>query len=55
MNNNYKQGISNLTELNNTEVSLKEAQTKYLTALLQIKLTELDILKVNGKMELLVK
>lgn len=55
MNNNYKQGISNLTELNNTEVSLKEAQTKYLTALLQIKLTELDILKANGKMETLLK
>lgn len=55
MNNNYKQGISNLTELNNTEVSLKEAQTKYLTALLQIKLTELDILKANGKMESLIK
>lgn len=55
MNNNYKQGISNLTELNNTEVSLKEAQTKYLTALLQIKLTELDILKANGKMESLLK
>ena len=54
MNNNYKLGISNLTELNNTEVSLKEAQTKYLTALLQIKLTELDILKANGKMEMLV-
>lgn len=55
MNNNYKLGISNLTELNNTEVSLKEAQTKYLTALLQIKLTELDILKANGKMESLLK
>jgi outer membrane protein len=55
MNNNYKLGISNLTELNNTEVSLKEAQTKYLTALLRIKLTELDILKANGKMESLVK
>jgi outer membrane protein len=55
MNNNYKQGISNLTELNNTEVTLKEAQTRYLTALLQIKLTELDILKANGKMESLIK
>lgn len=55
MNNNYKQGISNLTELINTETTLRQAQTRYLTALLQLNISELDVLRANGNMEDLLK
>jgi len=41
----YREGVAPLTELLNAETSLKEAQSQYITALLQIKLGELDHLK----------
>jgi len=55
MNNNYKQGISNLTELINIETTLRQAQTRYLTSLLQLNISKLDVLHANGNMEELVK
>ena len=45
----YREGIAPLTELLNAETSLKEAQTQYLTALLQLKLAELEHLKSSGR------
>ena len=37
-----------MTELVNSENALKEAQTNYLTALVQVKLAELDLIKTTG-------
>ena len=47
--NQYKQGITNLTDLLNTENSLKTAQNGYLKALVELKVAELEFVKANGK------
>ncbi|GJM35053.1 MAG: transporter [Saprospiraceae bacterium] len=51
----YQEGVAPLTELLNAETSLKEAQTQYLTALLQLHLAELDHLKTSGQLAMLIK
>jgi len=51
----YKEGVAPLTELLNAETSLKEAQTQYLTALFQLKLSELDHLKTSGQLASLIE
>ena len=51
----YREGVAPLTELLNAETSLKEAQSQYITALLQIKLGELDHLKTSGQLAKLIK
>lgn len=45
----YKQGITTLTDLLNTENSLKNAQNGYLKALVELKVAELEFVKANGK------
>ncbi|HAS44848.1 MAG TPA: hypothetical protein DCS93_30490 [Microscillaceae bacterium] len=47
--NQYKQGITTLTDLLNTENSLKTAQNSYLKALVELKVAELEFVKANGK------
>jgi outer membrane protein TolC len=44
----YQEGVSPLTELLNAETGLKEAQSQYLSALLNFKLAELDHIKFSG-------
>lgn len=51
----YQEGVAPLTELLNAETSLKEAQTQYLTALYQLKLSELDHLKTSGQLAGLIE
>lgn len=51
----YQEGVAPLTELLNAETSLKEAQTQYLTALLQLHLAELDHLKATGRLTTLIQ
>lgn len=51
----YQEGIAPLTELLNAEQSLKEAQTQYLTSLLQLNLAELDQMKASGQLATLIK
>lgn len=51
----YQEGVAPLTELLNAENSLKEAQTQYLTALLQKKLAELDHLRASGRLTQIVE
>ncbi|GAA5219682.1 TolC family protein [Membranihabitans marinus] len=51
----YQEGVAPLTELLNAETSLKEAQSQYLTALLNNKLAELDHVKVSGQLAQLIK
>lgn len=46
----YQEGITPLTELINAETSLTEAQSQYLTALLNFKLAELDHVKASGQL-----
>lgn len=47
----YKQGIAPLTDLLNTETSMKTAQNGYLKALVELKVAELDFIKANGKLK----
>ena len=46
----YKEGVAPLTELLDAETSLQEAQSNYLSALLQLKVSELDLLKNSGQL-----
>ena len=52
--NNYKNGISSFSDLVNADSGVKGAQGQYLTALLQSKISALDLLKVNGNLTDLV-
>jgi len=51
----YTEGISPLSELINAENGLKEAQTQYLTAMLQMNLAELDLMKSSGQLSKVIK
>jgi len=44
----YKEGVTPLTELLNSETSLKESQNNYLRALLQINISKLELKKAQG-------
>jgi len=44
----YVAGIGSMAELVNAETSLKESQTNYLKALIQVKLAELELIKTTG-------
>jgi len=49
----YMGGIVSMTDLVNAENALKEAQTNFLSALVQVKLTELDLIKTTGNIQTL--
>lgn len=51
----YQEGVAPLTELLDAETSLKEAQTQYLTSLLQLNLSELDFMKSSGQLAELIR
>ncbi len=51
----YKEGISTLSDLLNMEFSMKEAQTRYLQALVRVKQAELELLYNNGNIQSLTK
>ncbi len=46
--NNYKNGIATLSDLINADSGLRGAQTQYLTAQLQMRISLLDLLRANG-------
>ena len=46
----YQEGVAPLTELLDAENSLQQAQSNYLSALLQLKVSELDLLKTSGQL-----
>lgn len=50
----FTEGISPLSELINAENSLREAQTQYLTASLQMNLAELDAMKTSGQLSQII-
>jgi len=50
----YQEGVAPLTELLNAETGLKEAQSQYLTALINFKLAELDHIKSSGQLAQLI-
>lgn len=51
----YREGVAPLTELLDAETSLAEAQTQYLTALLQINLAELDQMRSSGQLAAMIR
>lgn len=51
----YNGSIIPLSDLMNAETSLKEAQTNYLVALVQVKLAELELLKASGNIQEIIK
>ncbi|MCJ8163451.1 TolC family protein [Pontibacter sp. E15-1] len=51
----YTEGIAPLSELINAENGLKEAQTQYLTAMLQMNLAELDLMQSSGQLSQIIK
>jgi len=47
----YRQGISNLSDLLNAELSYREAQNNYINSLLDFYLADLDVQKANGTLQ----
>jgi outer membrane protein len=52
---NYNNGLASLSDLINADSGMKSAQTLYLTALLQQKVSALDVMKANGNLNSLTK
>lgn len=46
----FREGVAPLTELINAETSMRQAQTQYLSALLQVALAKLDLIKNSGSL-----
>ena len=53
--NNYNNGLANLTDLLDTENALTEAQNSYTQALLNYKIAEIQLIKSNGNIKSLVQ
>jgi outer membrane protein len=53
--NNYNNGLANLTDLIDTENALTEAQNSYTQALLNYKIAEIQLIKSNGNIKSLVQ
>jgi outer membrane protein len=51
----YNAGLVSLSELLNAETALKESQNNYLRALVQVKLSELELMKASGNIESIIK
>jgi outer membrane protein len=51
----YTEGIAPLSELINAENGLKDAQSQYLTAMLQMNLAELDLMQSSGQLSQIIK
>jgi len=53
--NRYKEGVAPITELLNSEVALTESNTNYLNALLQLKLSEIELDYNSGELNKLIE
>lgn len=53
--NNYQQGLASLTDLLDAERSLSDARNNYTNAILKYKLSEIEILKAQGKLKTLIE
>lgn len=51
----YNEGLANITDLLETETSLREAKITYTTELIRYRKTEIDLLKASGELENLLK
>ena len=54
INTSYNEGVADLTELLDSEFALRQAQSNYLNALLQSKISTLRILKTSGQLAQLI-
>jgi outer membrane protein len=52
--NNYNNGLANLTDLLDTENALTQAQNSYNQALLNYKIAEIQLIKSNGNIKSLL-
>ena len=50
----YSEGLANITDLLETETSLREAKVAYTSELIRYKKTEIDLLKASGTLEYLL-
>lgn len=50
----YKEGVAAITELLNSEFALREAQSNYINALLQYRVSELQLIKSSGQLSKLI-
>ena len=53
--NNYNNGLATLTDLLDAENALTQAQNSYSTALLNIKLAEIQLIKSQGNLKSIIK
>lgn len=51
----YTGGIASMSDLINAETGLADAQTNYLRSLIQVKLAELELLKISGSLSSILK
>jgi outer membrane protein TolC len=51
----FREGFAPMTDLLNAETAVREAQTNYLRALAQVKLAELEVIKVSGNISSISK
>ena len=51
----FREGVAPITEVLSAETAMREAQSNYLTTLLQLKLAELELLKAQGSLLILLK
>ena len=51
----YREGIASMTEVLQDEMSMSEAQNNYVTAHYDYRITNLTLLKLTGKLDLLLK
>ncbi len=51
----FREGFTPMTDLLNAETAVREAQTNYLRALAQVKLAELEVIKVSGNISSISK
>jgi outer membrane protein TolC len=53
--NNYVNGLATLTDLLDAENALINAQNNYITAMLEYKMAEIQIIKSKGELKLLTQ
>lgn len=53
--NNYQQGLANLTEILDAENALTDARNNYSNALLEYKIAEIALIKAKGDLKILIQ
>ena len=51
----YNEGLAGITDVLDTETTLQDAKTSYVTEIVKYRKAEIDLLKANGELETLLK